>query len=523
MKAERTLRRMVPLLALLVALVANATRVGASGDLLLRVGQIRSEAFPIVVAYVTVADDRGLPIEGLVSTDFDLFEEGEEIQDFQVVPVSASEEGISLILALDVSASMQGVPLEQAQAAAKTFLAGLGETDQVAFLTFATQVEQISDFTFDREALNEVISSASAEGWTVLNEAAYEAATLAGILPPGRKAIVVLTDGVDTESALVLDDAIEQAQGQNVPVYTIGMGTSAQADPLERLSYLTGGWYLEAPTPAELTDRFQMVSNQLRWQYMISYVSLLPADDQEHSLIVEATYKGETSRYERAFVAASVPVTIDLLDLEDRAAVTGVVEIKPRFTSAAEIEQVEYWVDGTLVATLTEKPFAHDWDASDLMPGEYGIRIAARDTAANEGETTLTLVVVPLVEVRITAPRDGAEIRGEVTIHVEARSHGALDRVDVLLDDEFLGSLELAPYEMPWDTSAVEPGHHRLTAIAYDIDGNRTEDSLMLTVPTPMMPTWILALWGGVLVVAVIVIWFAARWLRARRLESRGL
>lgn len=523
MKAQRVARTPVLLLALLLVPAVAASGVSASGDVLLRIGQVRSESFPQVVAYVTVADERGLPIQGLGPSDFALFEEGEQIKDFQVLPVSKAEEGISLILALDVSGSMRGEPLEQAQAAAKTFLAEIGGNDQAALVTFATDVEQSSEFTSDTQVLNRAIDGTSAEGWTVLNEAVYEAATLAGTLPPGRKAVVVLTDGVDTESALLLDDAVKQAQQQNVPVYTIGMGTEAQADPLQRLSFLTGGWYLEAPTPDELSDRFQTVSQQLRRQYMISYLSPLLADDQEHSLVVETTYGGETSRYERSFVAGSRPVTIEISDLEDGQAVAGVVELTPRFTSAAEIEQVEYWIDGSLAAAVTEEPFTHDWDSSGDMLGEHEIRIAGRDGAGNEGQATITLVVVPLVEVRITAPDDGAELRGEVTIEADARSYAELDRVDILLDSEFLGSLELAPYEMPWDASRVEPGQHRITARAYDVNSNQTEHSILIRVPAPVIPTWGLMLGGVVLGAVLIAIWYGARSLRARRLRRRKL
>jgi len=515
-------RRFAQRLAILLLLMFVASPVAASPDVHLRIGQVRSEGFPQVVAYVTVTDELGQPIETLAPSDFALFEEAQAVSHFSATPVSSTE-GISLILALDLSASMQGAPLQQAREAARSFLSGLNQNDQVALLTFATEVTQLSEFTSDREALHGAIDAAAAEGWTALNEAVYEAATLAGTQPPGRKAIVVLTDGVDTKSALFLDDAIAQAQKLGVPVYTIGLDTEAQADTLQRLSFLTGGAYLEAPTAEELNDRFQTVSHQLRQQYMITYTSAVRADDQEHSLVVEVEYGGETARYEHSFVAQSTPVTVEVSDLEDGQTVAGVVSLACRFTSVAEIERVEYWVDSALVATVTEPPFTYDWDTSDLMLGAHEIRIAARDGAGNWGEATLTLVVVPLVEVRITAPQDGAEVSGEVTIQAEARSYGELDRVDIFLDDQFLGSLELAPYEMPWTVSGMEAGQHRLTARAIDVSSNQAEHSILITVPAPAIPTWVLGVGGILLAAVLIVVWFLARSVRASRIRGRAL
>jgi hypothetical protein len=255
---------------------------------------------------------------------------------------------------------------------------------------------------------------------------------------------------------------------------------------------------------------------------MISYTSAVRADGQEHNLVVELTYQGETVRYEHSFVARSTPVTIEVADLENGQMVAGVVELEPGFTSVAEVDRVEYWVDGALVATVSQDPFAYDLDTTGLMLGSHELRIAARDSAGNEGETTLTLVVVPLVEVRITAPQDGAQVSGELTIQTEARSYGELDRVDILLDDQFLGALELAPYEMTWQAKDVEPGQHQLTARAYDIHSNQAESSITIVVPAPVIPTWVLALVGAVLVAIAAVIWLLARFLRSRRLRGRG-
>ena len=522
MKGRKLAQRLAILLLALLFASSAARPTAASEDVHLRIAQVQSEGFPQVVVYVTVTDELGQPVESLATSDFALFEEGQAISAFNATPVS-SDEGISLILALDVSRSMQGVPLQKAQEAAKAFLSGLSKNDQVALLTFATEVTQLSEFSTNMSALNDAVDSTVAEGWTALNEAVYEAATLAGTLPPGRKAIVVLTDGVDTESAPLLDDAIAQAQKLGVPVYTIGLGTEAQADTLQRLSFLTGGSYLEAPTAQELNDRFETVSDQLRQQYLITYTSAARADDQEHSLVVEVVYQGETARYEHSFLAASTPVTVAVPDLDDGQTVAGVVELAPRFTSVADVERVEYWVDGTLIATVTEQPFTYDWDTSDLMLGTHEIRIAARDVAGNEGEGTFSLIVVPLVEVRITAPADGANVSGEVTIQAEARSYGELDRVDIILDEEFVGSLEVAPYEMTLQVSGVEPGQHRLTARAYDVSSNQAEHSILITVPAPAIPTLVLGLGGVALVAVLIAVWFVARSLRARRLRGRAL
>ena len=221
------------------------------------INQVKSQGFPDLVAYVTVSDQSGIPIIGLNEAHFEAFEDGEGARDLAVSTAIDSQEGIAVIVAIDTSGSMEGRPIRDAQEAAKVFIGDLTANDQAAIIGFGAQVDLLQDFTGKQADLHSAIEALAAEGNTALYEAVYDAVGHASRLPPGRKTILILTDGEDTESSVTLDDAIDRARELNVPVFAIGLGKIA-ADPLKRLCKLTGGRYLEAPSSAELVERFTL-------------------------------------------------------------------------------------------------------------------------------------------------------------------------------------------------------------------------------------------------------------------------
>ena len=82
-----------------------------------------------------------------------------------------------------------------------------------------------------RERLRQLINEATPQGGTAYLDATVEAAKmLKGV--PGRRAVIVMTDGMDTNSTATLKDAIAAAQEHELPVYTIGIGQPGRNDPV---------------------------------------------------------------------------------------------------------------------------------------------------------------------------------------------------------------------------------------------------------------------------------------------------
>jgi VWFA-related protein len=106
---------------------------------------------PTVTVSVNVFDSVGQPVADLTAADFTVV--GELADRARVVSVrSFSDQAIpiSVVLAVDTSSSMEGMPIESARAAATAFVESIGPNDPVAILTFSTGARVVQEFTTDR-------------------------------------------------------------------------------------------------------------------------------------------------------------------------------------------------------------------------------------------------------------------------------------------------------------------------------------------------------------------------------------
>jgi hypothetical protein len=115
----------------------------------------------------------------------------------------------------------------------------------------------------------------------------------------GRKAIVLLSDGVDDDgsgkmlSKHTVTDVLALAKQVNTPIYAIGLGTELDEVNLRKIATDSGALYLSASEPTELKRLYDNIGKQLAGQYTIYYTSNLPADGSEHH--VQVRYSGNTS------------------------------------------------------------------------------------------------------------------------------------------------------------------------------------------------------------------------------------
>ena len=90
--------------------------------------------------------------------------------------------------------------------------------------------------------------------------------------------------------------------------------------------------------------------------------------------------------------------------------------------------------------------------------------------------------------VEITAPQDGSFVRGTVLIQVSATDNIGVDRVEFYVDDTLVCTDAEAPYEFEWNTTTWPDGEHIVKAVAYDLAGNKAEESISVVVDnTPPM------------------------------------
>lgn len=169
---------------------------------------------------VSVLDKTGQPVLGLKSEDFQVSEDGKKRA---VTLFSGERRPLRLAIALDLSGSMVS-KIRQVEEALRHFIDLLEPADEILVLTFADHVQIVQDFTSDREVLGRVLESLEPEGGTALYDAAYESIQRVAAGPAESKAVVLVTDGMDTVSAVSFERLREYARRSEVPVFSIGLG-----------------------------------------------------------------------------------------------------------------------------------------------------------------------------------------------------------------------------------------------------------------------------------------------------------
>ncbi|MBU0494731.1 MAG: VWA domain-containing protein [Chloroflexi bacterium] len=256
--------------------------------LTLIINQISVGQFPTVITYMSVLDKDGRPFRNVGREHLRVFQDGRPVSTFSAKRVSVTQDPLSLVMAIDVSGSMKGEPMDRAKEAAAKFVRQLSPQDSVCLVAFSGEVHVVHDFTTDKTSIIAAIEGLEANGDTALFDVVGASATLLST-QPNRHAAIILTDGCDTASTTYeLDSCMALARSTNVPVYAIGLqGAQFTPEILERIAADSGGRYLYAPTPNELDALYQQTRGQLQDQYRITFDSLHPADHAEHTITVE--------------------------------------------------------------------------------------------------------------------------------------------------------------------------------------------------------------------------------------------
>src|SRR6185503_8885945 len=180
------------ILFLLVVLCFNVVVVVAQDD-----DDVVRVNTDLVVLNVTVTDKGGQYVKNLKVTDFKIFEDGVEVQANMIASFSLQESPYAAVVLLDSSGSMEA-RFSLARSAAIRFLDGLRPEDVAAVYRFDSKVERVQDFSSERD-LAPTAFTICGYGMTTLNDAIVEAYNTLASRTEARKAIVILSDGMDTQ------------------------------------------------------------------------------------------------------------------------------------------------------------------------------------------------------------------------------------------------------------------------------------------------------------------------------------
>jgi len=222
--------------------------------------------------FVSVIDSAGLAVAGLENI-IKLFENGNPALNPVIL---ADNSPLTVALLLDYSPSITNFPL--IEAAAKVFVDELDPGDKAAVLKFA-KTRQPASFTFtddktDLKGLIDAPFTGDTTG-TVLYDVVYDAVGAVNARSLPRRAVVVLSDGLDVGSARTLDQAIDRAVQTGIPVFAIAITDAVDPQPtvMKRLADETGGVYFEASSATEVEDIYLQIAGILSEQYSIEYVT----------------------------------------------------------------------------------------------------------------------------------------------------------------------------------------------------------------------------------------------------------
>ena len=297
------------------SVVSNGSNNGQNGQtpsLEVLINQIDTTECPTIKAYVSVTDQDGIVVEGLTEVEFSVFEDGVRQLPIEVTWPATLDLPISVCLALDYSASMSDGDVTAMEEAAVTFVEQMTDgSDSGEIIKFAGKpgiplVEVFQAHTKDQQALIDAIY----EDWTLerTRTALYDA-IYKGIedtaLQEGRRAVVAITDGREVGSNHTLDDVINLAVDNEVPVFTIRLGWAEPEEvaDLKQIAELSGGKYFYAPGSSDLEEIYLQISEMVVLkQYIVSYGSALD-DGLTHDLEITVEYQGLSGSDSRQFTA----------------------------------------------------------------------------------------------------------------------------------------------------------------------------------------------------------------------------
>ncbi|HJR81222.1 MAG TPA: VWA domain-containing protein [Anaerolineales bacterium] len=271
----------------------------------IRITQVDNSKFPNVTVYVSVTNAAGEPV-GIDAATIEIYENGQLMQpvDIQGGGETVGEESIPVttMLVMDISGSMdKNDKLAAAKEAAKSYVGQMRPGDQAGLIAYDTQVYTIQPITSDIAVLTGAIDGLKTGSDTAMYNALIEAEK-ALENASGRKAIIVLTDGLDNKSQSTAEDVIAGIGESGLTISAIGfgdVGTVGQAGlneaALKSLAEQAGGIYGFANDSEALKGLYQQQSRVLHSEHQITFVSPLTLRDGINRSLTVSLAGGATS------------------------------------------------------------------------------------------------------------------------------------------------------------------------------------------------------------------------------------
>jgi len=335
----------IPRSLIALALVAGAAATLAAQN---QEGFSFRSGVELINVTTTVTDGDGRFVSGLRKEDFILYEDGvrQEVSQF-----SNERVPVSLGIVLDTSGSMTPDKMSSARSAIDRFVYDLlGKDDELFFMEFANRPDLVQDWTTDRRAISRAVARVSPAGGTAMYDAIADAVPLANAGQHPKKALLVISDGNDTNSSISVGELRQLIRESEVLVYALGVdgtattfrngptiqipmpipfpipgrrrpgggfppiiggGTSQRAaaervnsDALRQITDDTGGRTEIVRGFGDLDNATARIADELSKQYYLGYVSTGKKDGRWHAIRVDVKDRGLSVRARRGYVAS---------------------------------------------------------------------------------------------------------------------------------------------------------------------------------------------------------------------------
>ena len=240
----------------------------------------------LVTVGVSVRTENGRVVRDLQRADFTVVDTG---QPTKILDFYSGDSPISLAILLDISGSMAvGGNIDRAREAVSVATMSLrAQGDEAALYTFDSVLQEVVEFTNELDHIRRVSLKGTPWGKTSLYDSIANTATAVSERSNKHRALLVITDGVDTGSRLTPAEVSAVASSIDVPVYLVTVvtpidhpgsefevtadGRATRTATLADLARWTGGDMRVASTSLHISDAIQDLFTELRHQYLISF------------------------------------------------------------------------------------------------------------------------------------------------------------------------------------------------------------------------------------------------------------
>jgi Ca-activated chloride channel family protein len=269
-----------------LSLVAGAVCAAERSPLPSASSTIRVES-AVVLVPVVVTDAANRPVLDLPRESFRIFEDKAEQR---LLYFGVEEQPVSLGIVFDVSASMKKVSGEARQAVSE-LIDGANPEDEAFLVTVATEVKPDAGFTRQLGTLAARLSFTGSSGCTALIDGVWQALDRMPGATHARKALVVVSDGLDNYSRHSHGEAMRRLKEADVLVYSVSVRDPGWNDDralvyggdrvhvLEDMAAFTGGRFFTVRSARDLPEIAGRIGRLLRSHYVLGYRPATPPDD----------------------------------------------------------------------------------------------------------------------------------------------------------------------------------------------------------------------------------------------------